>query len=218
MAEVIGDALSPQAAAAEVRRLLGDDLPARSLFERYRPPDRWFARPHDVGGIHGINHEARVMVWQEVLARLLIKDGISLDQEALRWAAATHDTQRLADGSDYPHGERAAAWVERNLRDRVPAGSLSTVVYLNTWHVPPDVSAPRMTPELAVFKDADGLDRVRIYDLDPRYLRLDYSKCLLRYLAQSLLDGSEEKQEREGHGWFDCAIAAAMALGLVTAK
>lgn len=207
--------VSIEDAIGEVRRLLGEKLPSRSLFEQYRPLDQWFLRPDEIGNIHGINHEARVMIWQEILARLLIKDGMTLDQEALRWAAATHDTQRIADGTDFPHGERAAAWVERELKHRISERSLETVIYLNTWHVPPDSSAPAMTPELAVFKDADSLDRVRLYDLDPEFLRCDYSKILLQHLAQALLEQSEEKQQQEDFGLFDCVIEAAVDLGLI---
>jgi hypothetical protein len=106
------DTVSREEAQGEIRRLLGEHLPSRSLFERYRPPIQWFLRPEEIGSIHGINHEARVLIWQELLARLLINDGMILDQEALRWAAVTHDTQRLADGTDFPHGERAALWSE----------------------------------------------------------------------------------------------------------
>ena len=141
-----------------------------------------------------------------------------LDQEALRWAAATHDTQRLTDGMDYEHGERAAVWVQQQLHHRIPEQSLETVVYLNTWHVPPDMSAPGMTAELAVFKDADSLDRVRIFDLDPQYLRWDYSKNLLQYLAESLFEISEENYHQQGLALFDCVVETAMQLGLVTEK
>jgi hypothetical protein len=218
ISSLVSDVVSREEAVGEVRRLLGEDLPSRSFFEHYRPLDQWFLRPDEIGNIHGINHEARVMIWQEILARLLIRDGMNLDQEALRWAAATHDTQRRADGSDFPHGERAAAWVERRLPHRIPEHSLQMVIYLNTWHVPADRSAPSMPPELAVFKDADGLDRVRLYDLDPQFLRWDYSKQLLQPLAQALFEGSEEKQEQEGYGLFDGVIAAAVELGLATAE
>src|SRR5262249_34857390 len=119
------------------------------------------------------------------------------------------------DGIDFPHGRRAAAWVHQQLRHAIPATSLETVVYLCTWHVPPDHSAPGMTPELAAFKDADGLDRVRLGDLDPRFLRWDRSKQLLLPLAEALLEASEAKQEREGYGHFECVIAAAVELGLI---
>ncbi len=218
IASLASDIVSLEEAVEEVRRLLEENLPSRSFFEPYRPLRHWFLRPDEIGNIHGITHEARVMIWQEVLSRLLIRDGMTLDQEALRWAAATHDTQRIADGTDFPHGERAAAWVERAFKHRLPEYSLETVVYLNTWHVPPDSSAPAMTPELAVFKDADSLDRVRLYDLDPQFLRWDYSKTLLQYLAQALFEGSEVKQQQEGYDLFDCVIETAVDLGLVIAE
>jgi hypothetical protein len=211
-------ALSVREAAAELQRLLGEDLPTQLLLERYRPEQRWFLRPHCAEDIHGIDHEARVLVWQELLAHLLIKDGAVLDQDALRWAAATHDTQRVSDGADYPHGQRAAAWVEQQLMHRIPEASLDTVLYLNTWHVPSDQQAPEMTPELAVFKDADALDRVRIYDFDPRYLRKGYSRTLLRYLSQALFDLSEAKRWGEGYAVFDCVMVAALELGLISAN
>lgn len=206
--------LSVRDAAEAVRELLSENLPSRSFFAPYRPLKQWFLRPEEIGGIHGINHETRVMIWQELLARLLLKDGMALDQEALCWAAATHDTQRLYDGVDFPHGERAAAWVKQQLCHQIPEHSLDTVAYLNTWHVPPDAYAPDMTPELTVFKDADGLDRVRLYDLDPAYLRCDYSKSLFVPLAQALFALSEENQ-RAGYEDVDCVMAAAIQLGLI---
>ena len=205
-------------AVEALRSVLGENIPSRSLLERYRPQHEWFLRPETIGSIHGINHEARVLVWQELLARVLIKDGIALDQEALRWAAATHDTQRIDDGIDFPHGRRAAAWVQQQLRHTISVSSLETVVYLCSWHVPPDRSAPDMTPGLATFKDADGLDRVRLGYFDPRFLRWDRSKQLLLPLAEALLEASEEKQAREGYGLFDCVIVAAVDLGLITAQ
>ncbi|WP_220198981.1 hypothetical protein [Ktedonospora formicarum] len=206
---------SIQEHVAQVRRLLGDALPARALFERYRPEREWFLQPDCAEDIHGIDHEARVLIWQELLARLLIKGGAALDQEALRWAAATHDTQRVSHGIDFPHGQRAAAWVKRHLLHRIPVDSLDTVLYLNIWHVPFDDQAPEMTPELAVFKDADSLDRVRIDDLNARYLRCHYSQTLLQYLAQELFDRSEAKRWSEGYATFDCVCAAAMDMGLI---
>ena len=36
-----------------------------------------------------------------------------------------------------------------------------------------------MTPELICLKDADGLDRVRISDLDPNLLRTEFAKGLV---------------------------------------
>lgn len=210
--------LTAQQAIARVRHVLAGNMPTGELLERYRPELRWFLRPECAEDIHGIGHEARVLIWQELLARLLIKDGMVLNQEALRWAAATHDTQRVSDGSDYPHGQRAAAWVAKNLNQRLPARVLDTVLYLDTWHVPSDNLAPEMTPELAVFKDADALDRVRIYDLDPRYLRCSYARLLLYPLAEELFEASEARRRRDNLGAFDSVMAAALDLGLLVSE
>ena len=202
-------------AAETLTSQLGGQLPARSLLEQYRPRQQWFLRPESLGSIHGINHEARVLVWQELLARLVIQGGQALDTEALRWAAATHDTQRADDGLDALHGERAAVWVHQQMQGSIPASSLETVAYLNRWHVPADSRAPAMTPELAVFKDADGLDRVRLADLNPRLLRWDCSRQLLLPLANALLIASERHQRR-GAALFDCVLVGALELGLIT--
>jgi hypothetical protein len=40
--------------------------------------------------------------------------------------------------------------------------------------VPPDSTCPTFTPELQCLKDGDGLDRVRLGDFAPRYLRTRY--------------------------------------------
>lgn len=204
------------AIAALTRRLAGQ-LPARSLFERYRPPKEWFARPDHIGGIHGLAHETRVLIWQELLARLVVADGQALDQEALRWAATVHDTQRVEDGLDQSHGRRAATWVKRKrtLRNALPARTLDTLIYLCEWHVPGDAAAPTMTRELAVFKDADGLDRVRLGDLDAKYLRWDCSRNLLLPLAYPLFMASLAREWLAAADAFDSVLDAAEALGLL---
>lgn len=205
------------AVAALTQRLAGQ-LPARSLLARYRPPQTWFARPDHIGGIHGIGHEARVLIWQELLARLVLADGQrqALDQEALRWAAVIHDTQRVEDGLDLLHGSRAATWVrrKRTVQKALTAPTLETLAYLCTWHVPPDSAAPTMTAELAVFKDADGLDRVRLGDLNARYLRWEASRDLLLPLASPLFRGSLAR-EWAGGDPFESALDAGVDLGLL---
>lgn len=197
----------------KVNLLLSGELPSRSLLEQYQPKPEWFLRKQAINSIHGIGHETRVMVWQEILSRLLAIAGAKLDQEALRWAAATHDTQRLDDDYDWSHGERSAVWVTGNL-DLEPA-TLERVVYLNRWHVPPDHSAPQMTAELSVFKDADGLDRARLGDLNPRYLRHVQSRNLLIEPAEALYSLSSELQWRKSLAPFESVIAAAIKLGII---
>ena len=102
--------------------------------------------------------------------------------EAVRWAAALHDVGRQSDGYEVGHGERSALWLELNtalLPSALSAERLAKVAYCCRWHVPRDHVAPEMTAELRCLKDADGLDRVRIHDLDPEQLRTAEARVLV---------------------------------------
>ncbi len=204
-----------QLAVQEVRRLLGKDTPPRSLFENFRPQETWYLRKKSMSGIHGVDHEARVLIWQEILSRLLIKEGVDLDQEALRWSAATHDTQRVNDDYDFQHGERAAKWVAENMSSLIPSPTIEKVVYINRWHVPSDSSAPKITLELAVFKDSDGLDRARLGDLNPDLLRHQITRQLLITPAQELYQLSSKMHWERREKLFDCVMEAAVDLSLI---
>jgi hypothetical protein len=148
-----------------------------SDLEQYHPIATWFA--HNPYGIHGLNHAARVFVWANMIGRQLHATGVSLSIEAIRWAAVLHDVGRLSDGIDAGHGERSAAWVAGH-RDRLPMALeddvIERVLYCCRWHDTRDKEIPVMTPELICIKDADGLDRVRINDLDPNLLRTELAK------------------------------------------
>jgi uncharacterized protein len=123
----------------------------------------------------------RVLVWADRLAQVLLAKGASVDAEVVRWAAIVHDVGRLNDGRDPEHGDRSARWLRENYR-RLPAQlteeQLASVRYCCFWHVPPDRAAPELTSELVCLKDADGLDRVRIADLDVRYLRTAEARAM----------------------------------------
>ena len=106
-----------------------------------------------------------------------------VDVEVVRCAAVTHDVGRHDDGRDPEHGRRSARWV-REHREALPVAlddrQLEALAYCCEWHVPPDAQAPRWPNELVCLKDADGLDRVRISDLDPRRLRTKPARRLTR--------------------------------------
>ena len=144
---------------------------------RFEPQPGWFARsPH---GIHGLAHETRVLVWGQLLASMVREEGITVNADVIGWAAVIHDTQRWDDGIDREHGIRAAEWLREHsglLPDSVP---LDEVAHLCEWHVPADHNVPEMTDELKVFKDSDALDRWRIGDLDPQFLRIQAAHLLL---------------------------------------
>jgi hypothetical protein len=141
------------------------------LLDRYRPRPEWF---HNPSGIHGLAHIARVLVWSNRLAEALLARGKRLDLEVVRRAAQFHDVGRVNDGGDHPHGRQSALWVAANARSAAPDlsdGQREHVAYCCRWHVEPDRDVPDMTAELCCLKDGDGLDRVRIHDLDARLLR-----------------------------------------------
>jgi uncharacterized protein len=161
---------------------------------KYRPSPSWFA--HSPYGIHGIGHAARVLVWADLIGRQLQAGGIPLSLEAVRWAAVLHDVARLSDGWDRGHGARSADWVAKNrdiLPFILPDDLFEHVLLCCRSHETSDRDIPVMTPELMCIKDADGLDRVRINDLNPNYLRSEAARLLVAqawdlYRATELAD------------------------------
>ena len=179
---------------------------------RFEPRPSWFVQ--GAGEIHGLAHEVRVLIWVQVLAEMVWQEGMSVDADVLGWAAAVHDTQRWNDGGDADHGARAADWISMNEHLLPSPVSVERVGYLCRGHVPLDHRVPEMTDELKVFKDADGLDRWRISDLDPSYLRTDS--------AHQLLDVSRDlwAATRELHDpshMFTEIVTTAAELGILSA-
>ena len=89
---------------------------------------------------------------------------------------------------------------------------LERVAYLCRWHVPPDDRAPELTDELRVFKDADALDRWRIYDLDSRLLR---TKTAHRFLDASRELWSLTADVVSGDEAFEQVIEAAVKIAIL---
>lgn len=163
-----------------VKRALENPIPL-PLSQLVPTPDM-FAHASD---IHGQKHVARVMVHGFLLVDLL-----GMPQHALPlWACVyLHDLARLHDGVSREHGADAVTKNLPKLRSFfISAGineddfaSIETAV---TWHslvqeLPKD--HPHW-PITALLKDADGLDRVRLGDLDPRYLRYEVGKDLVNF-------------------------------------
>lgn len=188
-------------------------LPTIQLIKQYKPKDEWFMRK-DQHGVHGIGHITRVFILQEILAQIVAAQEIQVNHEALRFAAATHDICRIDDDDDHEHGLRSAIWVGNYLSHLIPHPTIQIVQYLNTWHVPGDHKAPEMTKELAIFKDADGLDRVRTNDLDPKYLRHAVSVTHLHSIAIKLFQLSR-KIEKENKDPYNAVLEAGSILGIV---
>ncbi len=159
----------------------------------------WFERPQS---IHGITHVRRVLIHAQAIAAARDVDPDWF--ESLVLAAAWHDIGRKHDGREPEHGPNSVAKVRRlGLDTGVHPLVLARALFAIEWHSVPDHQAidhaatldPDHIPEpgtmlrvLWLLKDADGLDRVRIADLDPGQLRYEES---LRFV-----DRAEELYER----------------------
>lgn len=160
------------------------------------PPNRFVPAPElfwHASELHGQAHVSRVMVHA---VRLVEATG----QQALAprlWASVfLHDLGRLHDGVDHRHGAAAAERLreEPTLQARLAEAGLVAADYRAIEAAVTAHSAPRDAsrdhehwPLIALLKDADGLDRVRLGDLDVRYLRHPEAKTMVRF-AQALFD------------------------------
>jgi len=161
----------------------------------------WFVRPNGCDAsrsIHGVGHTHRV--WMHAMALAEELQLLEWQREALHCAAMWHDIGRTHDGVDYYHGAKSAGKaVALGLHCGVEPLVYETALYAVTHHCgseehgeraarfryfEPDgdgVFVDRWTDESSalqvfrVLKDADALDRVRLGDLDPSYLRFPES-------------------------------------------
>lgn len=150
-------------------------------------------------GIHGYLHMKRVLNLTLTLAQL--KKLNQSETFLLCLIAKYHDVGRLNDYEDYEHGIRS--W--KKVKDILEVADLQSdykhiVKFVIETHNIGDQRAAKKLKnspikdkdkELAwklysTFCDADNLDRVRINDLDPSYLRLEESKKLVLYAKACL--------------------------------
>ena len=140
--------------------------------------DSYFERPRS---IHGVKHAWRVLFHTLMICELC--DLPAPDRELLISAALYHDIGRENDGLCHVHGKRSVEKMAAlNLAPTDPM-DFATMKFLVTYHCIDDRQAEadlakvdtaarvRTWRLFGVLKDADGLDRVRINDLDVRYLR-----------------------------------------------
>jgi hypothetical protein len=182
----------------------------RMSLDDHEPDPAWWR--HKPWGLHGVTHACRVLIWSEVVAQYLIGTGQSVDLEVVRWSAVLHDCQRVDDGDDFPHGNRCAAWI-LEVKDRIcpklSARQTELLRHSVKWHVPHDNKCPDFTPELMCLKDGDGLDRVRLGDFDPAYLRTPA-------LKNAQADATTLMQQTvalRGPGFWDAIKTVARSLG-----
>lgn len=148
--------------------------------------------------IHGKDHIERVIFFSVLLSFAYKLD--EADTNILINAASLHDTRRVNDGWDTEHGPRAARESIQYAHDikKEDKEILQAVIAAHSRDdknmdetirefVKNEDDFPRAKRLAKFFKDADGLDRVRINLLDPAYLRNDYSKNLV-YFSYKLFE------------------------------
>ena len=108
---------------------------------------------------------------------------MNVDIEVVRWAAVLHDVGRVSDGIDKGQGERSGEWISQNriiISLNLNESQFEQLSYCCQWHETSDNEIPQLTNELKCLKDADGLDRVRINDLNPNLLRTSAARELVK--------------------------------------
>lgn len=133
--------------------------------------------------IHGINHIERVLLFGGFIA---MQNGCSEeDTRLLLTACSYHDIGRIDDSLDDDHGKRSSEKLPSVIS--LPAEDMAIVQAAIFAHSIDDSRMEDVISSFAItdkqralniarmLKDADALDRVRVYDLDPNYLRFPCS-------------------------------------------
>lgn len=156
--------------------------------------------------MHGIEHNERVFVFVMMLSalhNLEVKDRFLLVE-----AAKYHDVGRINDYKDDNHGGRAAYKLEKlysalECDDRkilmamIMAHSIDDEKMdniINGYKIEDKDRAKRL---IEIFKDADGLDRVRTNDLNAEYLRTVEAKALVGVAYEMYSNYEAAKQVKQ---------------------
>jgi uncharacterized protein len=154
--------------------------------EEMLPPPELFLH---ASFIHGPSHVGRVMIHA---LRLVETTGFVAEAPRLWAAVYLHDIARHGDGWERDHGPRAALRLRSlpHVLDRFQrAGVVESDLPAIREAVARHSRAEAMPGEphvclIQLLKDADGLDRVRINDLDPAYLRTPAAKSMVDFASQ----------------------------------
>jgi hypothetical protein len=180
---------------AEVRALV--TVPDENML----PPPGLFL--HD-GVVHGTAHVGRVLIHA---LRLVEATGF-VEETPRLWAAVyLHDVARHGDGWEPGHGPRAATRLESlpEVIDLFRRGGLvhsdlpavrDAVARHSRGEAVPGEAHVRL---IDLLKDADGLDRVRIDDLDPAYLRAPAAKTMVGFAERLYRETRRHAPEPADH-------------------
>jgi hypothetical protein len=161
----------------------------------------WFYNPN---GIHALSHTKRVLLLGLLLAHL--EQLSDHDRDLICEAAVFHDIGRVTDGYDTSHGIASyRKLLAKGLQKFLPAEDRETIRFIIELHAVADKAATKQVNKYGlndightlklynIFKDADGLDRVRINDLNPDYLRNPGAHKLLLLAHQLFLNPEYEE-------------------------
>lgn len=175
-------------------------LVSRFLDSPYTPLLEEAVRTLDLSALyqshtHGLGHILRTLCHGAMGA---MEERLSMeDARLLLDACSYHDVGRINDSEDNEHGRRSAARLAgltgrsgdelAQLQAAVDVHSRSDALLpaiLERYQVR---DTARATLLAQLLKDADGLDRVRIWDLDVNYLRRPHSKARARFAKRLYL-------------------------------
>ncbi|MSS77904.1 hypothetical protein FYJ26_05660 [Anaerococcus sp. WCA-380-WT-2B] len=152
--------------------------------------------------VHDQGHIERVILFAMLLSYKYKLN--SNDTDVLRYAASLHDTKRVDDSYDTEHGYRAALYSIDFAK--IDASDKKTLQAVLAAHSRIDKKMDDTIKEFFVedfdrakrlskfFKDSDGLDRVRLDDLDEKFLRYDFSKEMVGF-AKRLFIAYKERED-----------------------
>lgn len=165
--------------------------------------------------LHGQAHVARVMVHA-----LRLIEATGWEHEAARlWAAVyIHDLERTHDGPCNRHGAAAVERWEKQetlqvhlLSGGITEADYAAIAHAVDVHCREDEDEPPQDhpdwPLVALLKDADALDRVRLGDLDVSRLRLPQSREMVLF-AQELFDLTTGDIPLGEDHWAELTVAA----------
>ena len=145
--------------------------------------------------VHGSGHINRVLLLAGLIASMEEMEESFL--QLYLAAASYHDVGRTFDGLDWDHGLRSAEQIEaltgyrgeelRQVQGAVAAHSFpdeQMEARVMSYGPRDQVRAIRLAELL---KDADNLDRVRLGDMNPRFLRNDTAKDLAAFSSRLFL-------------------------------
>lgn len=159
----------------------------------------------DPQGIHGIMHTKRVLMILNMIFSLETLD--ILEKRILAYVGLYHDIGRINNFYDITHGKKSYdKLISEGLIDTIDLNKedIEIMKYIIANHSIPDEEGKKNIIDYnikdtkkalklyEIFKDADGLDRVRIGDLNAEYLRREISKTLIPAVEELFIQLQQE--------------------------